>query len=199
MKLSFVVGNGISRRDQPLERLVEHGTVYACNYAVLDVPCDHGIAVDRGMLFDLLSQHQPRCTLWSRAKWCSVLAHATPVYPLPDQLYPPVTRWDAERHWGSGTHAVWKAAESDSDIVVLIGFDLWNSGINNNLYANRLHYNNHPVDPACWIHQLKETYTRHPNTSFVSIQPDGWNIPESWQDCENFSVDNYSNLWSWLG
>jgi hypothetical protein len=199
MQLSFAIGNGISRKDQPLEKLKSYGTVYACNYAATEIPCNHGIAVDRDMLFDLLSQYNIDCTLWSRAKWCNILQHSTPVYPLPEQHYPPVTRWDSERHWGSGTHAVWKAASDGADIVVLLGFDLWNSGINNNLYANRDHYNTKPVDPRCWIYQLQQTFTRHPNTSFVSIQSEEWKIPEEWKTLENFSVDNYRNLWHWLG
>lgn len=199
MKLSFVIGNGVSRKDQPLARLKSHGTVYACNYAAAETPCDHGIAVDRAMLFDLLSQYSLSCTLWSRGKWCRVLSHGTPVYPLPEQHYPPQQRWDSERHWGSGTHAVWKAAEEGADIVVLLGFDLWHNGTNNNLYANRDHYSTKPVDPSCWIYQLQQTFARHPGVSFVSIQPDGWKTPESWQTLENFSTDTYRNLWSWLG
>jgi hypothetical protein len=30
---------------------------------------------------------------------------------------------------------VWKAASDGADVIVLLGFDLWNSGTNNNLYA----------------------------------------------------------------
>lgn len=198
MKLSFVIGNGVSRKKQPLERLKTHGTVYACNYAAIEVPCNHGVAVDRGMLFDMLSQHPTTYTVWSRRKWCNTLKHNTPVYPLSDQLYPPKTRWDSERHWGSGTHAVWKAAEDGADIVVLIGFDLWNKGTNNNVYANREHYNTNPVDPRCWVYQLQQTFSRHPDTSFVTIQPANWKVPSEWKDCENFSKDVYKNLWSWL-
>lgn len=198
MQLSFVIGNGVSRKKQPLEKLKSHGTVYTCNYAATEIPCDHAIAVDRGMLFDLLSQYSADYTLWSRKKWCDVLKHSTPVYPLPEQHYPPVTRWDAERHWGSGTHAVWKAAEDGADIVVLIGFDLWNKGTNNNVYANRDHYSTNPVDPRCWVYQLQQTFQRHPNTSFVSIQPASWKTPDEWKELENFSTDTYKNLWDWL-
>lgn len=199
MKLSFVIGNGISRKNQPLEKLKSHGTVYACNYAATEISCDHAIAVDRRMLFDLLSQYTANYTLWSRSKWCNILQHSTPVYSLPEQHYLPVVRWDSERHWGSGTHAVWKAADDGADIVVLLGFDLWNKGTNNNLYANRDHYNTEPVDPRCWIYQLHQTFERHPATSFVSIQPDDWRIPNEWKQTENFTVDNYRTLWEWLG
>ena len=199
MKRSFVVGNGTSRKNQPLEKLYSAGTVYACNYAMTEIPTHHGIAVDRSVLFDLLSEHNTkRFTLWSRKKWCSVLAHETPVYSLPEQLYLPVARWDLEQHWGSGTHAVWKAAHDGAEIVVLLGFDLWNRGTNNNLYAAHKHYSTQPVDPSCWIYQLQQVFERYPNTMFVAIQPDGWTVPDSWQTIENFSVDNYANLWNWL-
>lgn len=198
MNRSFVIGNGVSRKGQPLEQLYDKGTVYACNYAITEIPVHHGIAVDRKVLFDLLSQHKINCTLWSREKWCNVLQHTTPVYPLPNKLYDPVTRWDLEQHWSSGTHAVWKAVSGGADIVVLIGFDLWNSGTNNNLYANREHYNTKPVDPRCWIYQLHEIFKRYPDTMFVAIQPSDWQIPNEWIDVENFSVDTYANLWNWL-
>jgi hypothetical protein len=198
MELGFVIGNGISRRSQPLEKLKQHGTVYACNYAATEIPCDHAIAVDRAMVFDIISQHNNNYAVWSRQKWCNVLKHPTPLYSLPMELYPPLTRWDLERHWGSGTHAVWKAAEDNNGIVVLLGFDLWHNGTNNNLYASRDHYNANPVDPGCWIHQLHEVFKRHPDTTFVSIQEDQWKVPEEWQDLENFSIDSYSNLWNWL-
>lgn len=199
MKISFVIGNGVSRKKQPLERLKDSGVVYACNYAALELPCDHGVAVDRSMLFDMLSQHTVKCTMWSRQKWCNVLSHSTPVYPLPEQLYAPQVRWDAERHWGSGTHAVWKAASSNADIVVMLGFDLWNKGTNNNVYVGHEHYSSKPVDPRCWIYQLQQTFARHPDTSFVSIQPARWKVPDEWKNCENFSKDTYKNLWEWLG
>jgi hypothetical protein len=198
MQRSFVIGNGTSRAGQSLQGLRAHGTVYACNYATVEIPCDHGIAVDRTMLFDLLSQHKTKCSLWSRRKWCNVLDHTTPVYTLPDELYTPRVRWDFEQHWGSGTHAVWKAAEDGTDIVVMIGFDLWNTGTNNNLYASKKNYNTTPVDPRCWIYQLQQTFCRHPETMFVSIQPDGWSVPDSWKNIENFNADNYTNLWNWL-
>lgn len=198
MKVSFVIGNGVSRKKQPLERLISSGTVYACNYAILDLPCDHGISVDRGMIFDLISQHNIECTLWSRKKWCNALSHNTTIHPLPEQLYTPQVRWDAEHHWGSGTHAVWKAAEDGADIVVMLGFDLWNKGTNNNVYANRDHYNTNPVDPRCWIYQLQKTFEKHPYTSFVNIQGARWRVPDEWKQLENFSKDTYKNLWEWL-
>jgi hypothetical protein len=199
MQRSFVVGNGVSRKSQPLEKLFAAGTVYACNYAVLEFPVHHGIVVDRTVLFDLLSQHNTNnFTVWSRKKWCRTLSHATPVYELAEELYTPTVRWDLEHHWGSGTHAVWKAASDGADVVVLLGFDLWNSGTNNNLYAGHKNYNTQPVDPRCWIYQLQQVFERHPNTMFVTIQQDNWQVPSEWQHLENFTVDNYANLWSWL-
>jgi hypothetical protein len=198
MDIRFVIGNGVSRKKQPLKKLKEHGKVYACNYAAVDIPCDHGIAVDRAMIFDLLSQYNLDCKLWSRKKWCNTLSHSTTIHPLPDQIYSPQVRWDAERHWGSGTHAVWKAAQDDADIVVMLGFDIWNKGTSNNLYANRDHYSADPVDPRCWVYQLQQTFLKHPNTSFVNIQGARWKVPEEWQHLENFSKDTYKNLWEWL-
>lgn len=200
MKVAFVIGNGTSRNDFGLSTLIDRGTVYGCNYAAREIPMHHAIAVDRSVIFELLSEDCPPAPVfWTRKKWANSLEHEKPIYPLPEELYPVKTRWDLETHWGSGVHAAWMAAESDAEIVVLIGFDLWNNGKdNNNVYAGQHGYTRDPVDPRCWIYQLKQVFERHPDTSFVQIQPQGWKRPDDWKDIENFSLDDFYGLAEFL-
>lgn len=195
MNIGFVVGNGISRQSQPLTKLKDIGTVYSCNWASIDVESHHAVIPDRQTLFDILSQHNSHdAEIWTRSRWVDILKHEQTLKPLPDKLYNESHRWDREKHWGSGTHAAWMAAENH-DVVVLLGFDLWNSGVNNNVYAGRHGYSHDPVDPGCWIYQLAKTFQLHPLVSFVQIQDTDWQIPQSWKVLDNFSTDTYKNLW----
>ena len=196
VNIGFVVGNGISRQNQPLNKLTDFGTVYACNWASVDLPCDHAVIPDKNTLFRILSERPTNgITVWTKQRWRDLYQHETELHYLPETLYRESQRWDRERHWGAGTHAAWMAAERH-DVVVLLGFDLWNSGVNNNVYAGQYDYTHKPVDPACWIYQLTETFRRHPETSFVQIQDDDWQIPNGWQPQNNISTDNYKNLWA---
>lgn len=196
MNIGFVVGNGTSRKNQNLNQLYNAGTVYSCNWAAVDVKSHHAVIPDRITLFKILSETKTEnLTVWTRRCWQGLIKHETEICFLPEKFYAESQRWDRERHWGSGTHAVWKAAKNH-DVVILLGFDLWNSGVNNNVYAGQHGYTHDPVDPQMWIYQLGQTFARHPNTSFVQIQNADWQIPESWKIIDNFSVDDYSNLWA---
>lgn len=195
MNIGFVIGNGISRKNQPVDQLCNFGTVYSCNWASVDVPSHHAVIPDRYTLFRILSERSTTgLTVWSRHRWRGLYQHQTPVYSLPEKLYAEKTDLDREKHWGSGAHAVWLAAEKHT-VVVLLGFDLWNSGVNNNVYAGRYGYSHDPVDPSRWIYHLSQTFSRHPAVSFVQIQDTDWQIPQSWKVLDNFSTDTYKNLW----
>lgn len=192
---NFAIGNGVSRLDLPTAGLKERGTVWASNWAGVDIPSHNLIAVDRDTLFNILSTKQTGDTLvWSRAKWARRFQHESPIYSLPESLYEESSRWDNTRHWGSGTYAVWQAAQN-TDAVIMLGYDLWGG----NVYAARPDYSGEDVKPASWIHQLKVTFQRHPGVEFVSIQPDGWQAPLEWASIENFSTDTPDGWRDFLG
>lgn len=198
MKFSFVIGNGISRGKQNLTKLVNHGTVYTCNYGCVDIPCHHCITTKRELLFDILSQNKIDFTVWSRAKWATALDHSAPIYPLPEQLFDIENSHDLERNISAGTFALDRAARDNPDIIVMLGFDLYNKGTHNSLYASRKHYSHDPVNPTSWIHQIEKVFKKYPNVTFVSIQPSTWKAPKEWKACANFSTDIYKNLWAML-
>lgn len=195
MKLAFVIGNGKSRQGVELQQLKHRGTVYVCNQAVFDIPAHHVIAVDRSVAIHIASVGYALDTkLWTRHRWQQQLSHEREIYALPRELYKPISRWDRELNWGSGTHAVWQAATSH-DVVVLIGFDLWSDQNRNNIYDDNLS----PVNPEHWIHQLSETFRRHVTVQFVQTQPNDWNFPVQWCSHENLSRDTIDNVLALMG
>jgi len=199
MSTCFVIGNGKSRRKEPVEQLIQFGDVYVCNYATVDLPSTHSIITDKDLLIHLLSEHNTKSTtVWTREKWCSSIVHETPLYPLSNRPYAPLERRELESNWGSGVHALWKAATDGNAMVVMIGFDLYSKKTNNNLYSSKPHYSKTPKDPSDWIYQIEQVFRFFPDTMFVSIQPNTWKAPETWSALDNFSIDSYRNLWSML-
>lgn len=192
---NFAIGNGVSRLNLPTAGLTARGTVWSCDWAGVDIPSHNLVAVDRDTLFSILSTRQTDDVLvWSRAKWARGFEHKSPIYSLPDPLYEETSRWDNTRHWGSGTYAVWQAAQ-DTDAVIMLGYDLWGG----NVYAGREGYSGVDVKPEPWIHQLAETFKRHPGVEFVTIQLEDWRVPAEWADIENFSTDTPAGFADFLG
>lgn len=199
MSLCFVIGNGKSRRKEPVEQLIQFGDVYVCNYATIDLPSTHSVVTNKDLLVHLLTEHSTKqTTVWTRSKWCNSLKHETPLYPLDERPYAPLERRELESNWGAGVHALWKAANSGSAMIVMVGFDLYSKKTNNNLYSNKPYYSKTPQDPSDWIYQFEQVFRFFPDTMFVSIQPSTWKAPESWSALDNFSTDNYRNLWNML-
>jgi hypothetical protein len=133
--------------------------------------------VDRTTLIDLISQGYNRKTnIYTRKAWHK-LVQADNLHFLDDPIENPIEIWDKESHWGSGTHALNLAASKGADIVIMLGYDLYNTELN----------------PDCWIYQIAKCFELHPNTQFVQIQNDKWECPESWT-ADNFLTDTYKGL-----
>ena len=53
MSIAFVLGNGTSRKDIPLEPLRSHGAIYGCNALYRSFDSDYLIAVDAKMVLEI--------------------------------------------------------------------------------------------------------------------------------------------------
>lgn len=189
MNIAFVIGNGLSRKNFELNQLHEYGKVYVCNQAIVDIAAQNVVAVDKSMVIKLISSGVARnAKVWTRHIWAKNLLGDQEIHSLVEKPYPAEVKWDREIDWGSGTHAVWLAA-SKHPVVVMIGFDLVGSGV----------YNQKQIDPRHWIHQLKQTFTRHPDCSFVQVQPTDWKTPSEWKTVTNLSRDTFHNVLKTLG
>lgn len=177
MNIAFCVGNGPSIVNVDLASLKNIGPVYGCNHLIEKFALDNTIAVDHKVLVDLIANgHNQRSNIYTRSRW-QKLIEGDNVHFLSNPIADPQTKWDREIHWGSGTHAINLAASHNPDIVVMIGYDLYNTNF----------------DPGCWIYQINKCFELYPHIQFVQIQPAGWEVPVQW-NADNFSVDNFESL-----
>jgi hypothetical protein len=177
MNLAFCVGNGLSKNKLDLNVLKDAGPLYGCNTQIESFDLDNTIIVDKDLLIDLISRgYNKKTNIYTRKKYKKII-EAENVYFLDDPIINPIERWDREIHWGSGTHAINLAAKRGADIVIMVGYDLYNEDL----------------DPSCWIYQINKCFELHPNTQFVQIQNKNWNCPKEWI-ADNFLMDNFKNL-----
>lgn len=177
MNIAFCIGNGPSRKKFDVDKLKSVGPTYGCNRLIEKFGVDNTIVVDRNVLIDLIAQGYNRKTnIYTRQTWHR-LVQADNLYFLSDPVEEPIELWDKESHWGSGVHALNLAASRGADIVIMLGYDLYNA----------------ELDPSCWIYQINKCFQLHPNTQFVQIQNDNWECPENWT-ADNFLMDNYKGL-----
>ena len=66
MSVAFVLGNGTSRKDIPLEPLRQYGKIYGCNAIYRTFDCDYLVAVDAKMVMEIAqSNYQMRIPVWT--------------------------------------------------------------------------------------------------------------------------------------
>ena len=177
MNIAFCIGNGSSKKKVDLNTLKDVGPIYGCNSLIETFEVDNTIAVDKDLLIDLISKGYNRKTNIYTRKGYKKIIEADNVYFLDDPVSDPVELWDKEIHWGSGTHAINLAAKQGADIVIMIGYDLYNA----------------KLDPSCWIYQIKKCFELHPEIQFVQIQNKKWKSPKEWT-AENFLMDDFKGL-----
>lgn len=183
MNRIIVLGNGESRKNLDIKSIVGDSTVIGCNAIVRDYAVDHLVCVDHRMVKESLSS--PRCpnSVYTRTEWLSRFKDPR-VKPVPSLLEKGTHRWNDPFHWGSGPYAVLLAAQLQTDIVEMYGFDLYSStNTVNNIYKGTDHYvaeTHRPVDPSYWIKQLTDVFNWFPKTKFFIHNKKDWNIPQEW-------------------
>lgn len=183
MNISFCIGNGTSRLGFDLSKLTEHGPTYGCNRIIEDYPVDNLVVCDRMLLIEIISKgYANKTNLYTRKRW-ETSVNCENLRFLPEPATSLKTRWDKEIHWGSGMHALNLAAIKGSDIIVMIGYDLYTKNV----------YGEHIVDPACWIYQTKVLMDKFKDIQFVQVQNKNWENPESWNN-ENYLRDDFKGL-----
>jgi hypothetical protein len=190
----IVIGNGESRKSIELSS-ISRETV-ACNAVVRDSFVNHLICVDRRMVIESINNHSSKFDkIYTRSNWVDSFKDPK-VNSAPHLPYTGNQRWDDSFHWGSGPYAVLLAAGL-SNIVEMIGFDLWSeTKFVNNCYKDTENYdpsNKRAVDPRYWIHQIGRVFECFPQTEFTIYQTPDWQLPEKW-NCTNVQVDKISNF-----
>lgn len=177
MNIAFCIGNGPSIKKIQFSELKEVGPTYGCNQLIEKVDLDNTIIVDRNLLIDLISRgFNKKSNIYTRKRWQSLI-EADNVYFLSEPIKNPSEKFDKEIHWGSGTHALNLAASKNPDIILMLGYDLYNS----------------KLDPACWIYQINKCFEKYPEVQFVQIQDKKWKSPKLWT-AENYQQDDFKGL-----
>ena len=177
MNIAFCIGNGSSKDNFDLNILKDLGPIYGCNTLIENVDLDNTIVVDKNVLIDLIAKGYNRKTnIYTRQTWHK-LVQADNLFYLSNPVEEPIHRWDQESQWGSGVHALNLAATHGAEIVVMLGYDLYNADLR----------------PNCLIYQINKCFEIHSNTQFVQIQNDDWVCPNEWIST-NFLRDNFDGL-----
>ena len=179
--ISFVLGNGTSRKNIDPEDLAKLGKVYGCNALYRTFRPDYLIAVDVKMILEINK---------------SGFQHSTEVWTNPNRSFANVKNlnyFSPSKGWSSGPTALWLASEHGYNTIFILGFDyrgLDDGKMFNNIYANTMNYKK-TTDGATffgnWMRQTKNVIETHPETSFVRvIAPDNYS-PDELNTFENYS------------
>jgi hypothetical protein len=201
--ITFILGNGESRKSINVDSLREFGPVWGCNKIHQDWHVDNLVCVDqRQVEIALKAGIHEKSNLWTRRRWAPEYNGIPSINYIPDFREEGVAKWQKQWHWNSGPIAMFLACEQGAELICLFGFDFYGiAGRNNNIYKGTLGYD--PVDhrandPSHVIQQFKLLAEWYPNTQFVQVQPPGWQVPEMWRDVANLNVDTTEQFFQTL-
>ena len=185
MSIAFVLGNGTSRKDIPLEPLRSHGAIYGCNALYRSFDSDYLIAFDAKMVLEICqSNYQLKHQVWTN----------------PNKSFKDIEGlhfFDPSKGWSSGPTALDLATWHKHDTIYILGFDFrgttgtgGNEDKVNNLYAGTLNYKR-PEDNATyfgnWERQTGIIAQRNHRTRYIRVVKDG-------EDFCPKSLKNFSNI-----
>jgi len=194
LKTAFVLGNGNSRKDIPLDYLKTYGLVYGCNAIYRDFDPHYIIAVDAKMVVELNRYKvQDRISVWTN----------------PNKAYIGISNlnyFNPSKGWSSGPTALLKASEDNNELIYILGFDYRGSGednqVVNNIYAGTENYKN-KHDRATfygnWLKQTVATIKKNPQKRYIRVLEDRGFIPKDFARLENLdhiSVEKFIEMYA---
>ena len=194
MNLTFVIGNGESRRNINIDSLRDFAPVWGCNRIYQDWHVDNLVAIDQAQMeFILRDDYHTKANVYTRKRWSPLFNGVPEVKYIPEFRDEGTEKWQKQWHWNSGPLAMFLACDQGADILCMLGFDFYgNAGKSNNIYKGMPGYDkadHRAVDPGFWIQQFVQLAQWYPNTQFVQVQPAGWYVPDMWRDVPNLSID----------
>jgi hypothetical protein len=180
LKIAFVLGNGTSRKDIPLDFLKNYGTVYGCNAIYRDYDPHYIIAVDAKMVMEL-NRHK--------------VQHKISVWTNPNKAYASLQGlnfFNPSKGWSSGPTALWKASEDNNQKIYILGFDYKGLGEQNqnvnNVYAGTENYkrkNDRATFYGNWLKQTAATIKKNPQKRYIRVLEERGFIPKEFANLEN--------------
>ena len=181
--LSFVLGNGTSRKPINPQDLTKFGKIYGCNALYRTFSPDYLVAVDVKMILEI-----------NKAGY----QHKNEVWTNPNKSYQRIQNlnfFNPSKGWSSGPTALWLASQHGCETIYILGFDYKGLAAGaklNNMYADTANYKK-STDSATffgnWMRQTKSVIKEHPNINYVRVI-----APDNYRPEELNTFDNYSEI-----
>lgn len=192
MTVSFVLGNGVSRKSINPEQLKMHGKVYGCNALFRTFTPDYLVAVDTKMIMEITDAgYHLKNQVWTNPNKLT-------------KTYPNLNLFSPNRGWSSGPTALFLASKHGPKEIYILGFDYkglgHDNGLVNNMYAGTKNYKNEG-DRATyygnWERQTMTCIKEYPRTKYYRVvEHDDSFIPEKLQGLPNLShitIEKFKN------
>ena len=194
-EVAFVLGNGTSRKDIPLDNLKNHGTVYGCNAIYREFEPDYLVAVDTKMVIEInKAGFQRNHEVWTN----------------PNKAYQKFTGFkyfSPSKGWSSGPTALHLASDHKNNEIYILGFDYVGLADNkkvNNLYAGTFNYKK-PHDGATyhgnWLKQTCITCQKFPKKRYIRVVGEPKFIPKEFENItnlEHITVEEFKEIFNIL-
>lgn len=184
MSTAFVLGNGTSRRDIPLEPLKDYGKIYACNAVYRSFDPDYLVAVDAKMIHEICgNNYQYKVPVWTNEN------RAFKKFKKLNYFSPPLG-------WSSGPTALHLASKHAHNTIYILGFDYVGTpdGKLNNLFGDTPNYKKN-TDVATyhgnWMRQSCIVLQKNSLKRYIRVVRDS-NSTFKAQDLQKYA--NYSEI-----
>jgi len=187
-RVAYVIGNGTSRKNFDLNKLIDRGTIYACNAIYRDFIPNKLIAVDPKMIHEIVNYRiQFETEVWTN-------------YNKAYEKYVGLHYFEPTKGWSSGPTALYKACLDGMQTIYMLGFDY--IGLNggkkvNNIYAGTPNYKG-AHEPATyygnWLRQTETIIREHCDTEFVRVTTTEDYQPNNLNNFKNYKTISYKEL-----
>jgi hypothetical protein len=194
-EVAFVLGNGTSRQDIPLEPLKDFGTIYGCNALYREFEPDYLVAVDTKMVIEI-NKHGYQ--------------HGHEVWTNPNKAYQKFTGFNyfsPSKGWSSGPTALYLASGHKNTEIYILGFDyvgLENNSKVNNIYAGTFNYKK-KTDSATyhmnWLKQTCITMQKYSKKRYIRVLGEPGHIPKEFANIpnlEHITVEEFKKIFNIL-
>ena len=198
-KYVSIIGNGESRRGFDLSPLKKFSTVIGCNALYRDYVTEYLCCADRHMCQQAVNAVGKGTTVYTRDNWADQFAHWPNVRKFPNLPYSGEKRQDEPFHWGTGPYAGVLGLTFRPKAIFMLGFDLYpiDKDTPNNMYTGSEGYTyiKRGVDPSYWIYQFHKLMgLSDPDTRWIVVNKEGWEMPESWAKHSNVFQESYEGM-----
>lgn len=197
MSISFVLGNGVSRKSINPEKLKQIGKVYGCNALYRSFTPDFLVAVDTKMIMEITDAgYHLTNQVWTNPNKFT-------------KTFNNLNLFNPNRGWSSGPTALFLASKHGASEIYILGFDYiglgYDNGTVNNMYAGTKNYkniNDRATYFGNWERQTMTCIKEYPKTKYIRlIEHEESFIPDKLQGLPNLkhiTLQEFKNKWDMI-